>query len=232
MLPRQNRQLNLQTQMLYWELSDQLWSSLECVRGFPRDLKFVHSQYHPLGFLAGIIHNPPSACFLSPSCGMLFKRINYCHLTLSLTHYFQMLLLLFFSQLHIEVLWPSLNWSQQQQSKQSPIYAIKDFKDRKALPVFIRYFILSPERMFLFSVHFLFQHFPVFLSLTLTTPSIWCQYLLCFTSSLIDFPVRCSLPFGLTTLLLTLHIVLFLSLPKRCHYPHHTDGLGKEETLS
>lgn len=35
--------------------------------------------------------------FFSPSCGIVFQRINYCHLTLSLTHYFQIVLLFFFS---------------------------------------------------------------------------------------------------------------------------------------
>lgn len=96
MLSRQNRQLNLQTQMLYWELSDQLWSSPKCVHEFPKDLKFVRFQNHPLGFRAGIIPNSPSACFLSPSCGILLQRINYCHIIFSLTHYFQMVLLLIF----------------------------------------------------------------------------------------------------------------------------------------
>ena len=120
----------------------------------------------------------------------------------------------FFSQLHTEMLWPSLKWSWQQQGKQSPIYAITDFKDRKALQVFIHFFILSPERMFLFSVCSVFQHFPVFLWLNLYAPSVWFQYLHCFTSTLIDFLTRWSLLFGLTTLLLTLHIDWLLCLPK------------------
>lgn len=170
-LSRQNRQLNLQTQTLYCELSDELWFFCKCVHEFPKDLKFVCSQNHPLGFLVGIILNPPSACFLTP-CGILFLRINYCHLTLFLTHYFQMVLLLFFAQLHTKMLWPSLNWSQQQQGKQSPIYAIKDFKDRKVFPFFIQFLISSPETMYHFSAHHLFHHFPVFLWLTLYTPNI------------------------------------------------------------
>lgn len=43
MLPRQNRQLNLQIQMFYWELSAQLWSAPRNVHGFPNDFKFVCS---------------------------------------------------------------------------------------------------------------------------------------------------------------------------------------------
>lgn len=139
-----------------------------------------------------------------------------------------------FSQLHTEVLWPSLKWSRQQQGKQSPVYAIKDFKDRKALPVFIYVFILSPERTSLFSVYSLFQHFPVFLWLTLYAPSIWFQHLLCFTSTLIDFLIRYSAiwtdyPFAYSS-----HSPVPLSSQKvgNYHCPHGTDGLGKEETLS
>lgn len=118
--------------MLYWELSDQLWSSPKCVHEFPKDLKFVRFQNHPLGFPAGIIPNSPSACFLSPSCGILLQRINYCHLIFSLTHYFQMvLLLIFFPQLHTEVLWPSLKWSWQQQVNSHPFMQSKTLKTEK-----------------------------------------------------------------------------------------------------
>lgn len=38
-----------------------------------------------------------SFLFSFPSCGILFRRINYCRLALSLTHYFQMVLFIFFS---------------------------------------------------------------------------------------------------------------------------------------
>lgn len=101
--------------------------------------------------------------FFFPSCGIVFQRINCCHLTLSLTHYFQIVVLFFFPPAAHRVLWPLLKWCQQQQGKQTPICTIKDFKGREALTVFIYFFIFSPERMFLFSICSPLKHFPVFL---------------------------------------------------------------------
>lgn len=151
--------------------------------------------------------------FFSPPVEFDFKELitvilHYLWLITSRLFYY------FFSPATHRVLWPLLKWIQQQQGKQTPICTIKDFKDRKALMVFIHFFILAPERMFLFSVHSLLKHFPVFLSLTLYSTSIWFQYLLCFGPALTDTLKGFSLLLGLTTLFLTLLTVWFVCLPK------------------
>lgn len=155
-----NRQLTRQTRVFYWELSDQPWSLPKCVHGFPKDLKFVPAQNRPLGIPAGITPNPPSACFLSPFCGILFLRINYCRLTLSLSHYFQMVLLFFFSPATQRCC--GRNGAGISRVNSHPSMQ-PDFKHRKALPGFIQFVCLSPDRMILFPTRSLFQQFPVFL---------------------------------------------------------------------
>lgn len=99
--------------------------------------------------------------FFSPPVEFYFKELitvilHYPWLITSRLFYY-----FFFPATH-RVFWLLLKWSQQQQGKQTPICTIKEFKVRKALRVFIHFFILCPERIFLFSVCSLLKHFPVF----------------------------------------------------------------------